>query len=142
MLACIRWCCCAQVSIERLHVRYEDEVTDASQPLTMGIVIDSLQFNPCKDVCCVRRQPSLRDAAAQAVLNDTQPRLQHHMANWTGLAVYLNPGNIGDVFVASASSADNWTGLDMDKVQVLLAPSSGRLSLTRTRLASDLCALL
>lgn len=134
-----------QVTIDRLHFRYEDDTTDSSQPLVLGVVVDSLQFFPCAGVCCCGVTASGAGAASSA----EPARFRHHFVTWDGLAVYLNPGVSADVDVAptivamatptlpTASPAapapvrTHWTGLDMSRVQVLVAPSSGRVCLTQ-----------
>jgi hypothetical protein len=131
--------------VDRIHVRYEDAVTDPQLPLVLGVVIDSVKCQPCSEACCSESKvPVVPDETSQGVLQQTSARMWHYLIAWEGLAVYLNPGTWVDIAANSDVSAGestlpaptNWTNLDINKVQVILAPSNGRVSFTRT------CALL
>ena len=143
-----------QVSVDRIHVRYEDpgdvcgpeSKGDEGPPspprsFTLGCVLDHMQLSRCSEACCVRPPGHLIGPEMHARI-PAPALLKHYVVSWSGLAIYLNPGVFGDVClpdfspgVAAGGKAfgGNWTGLDLDKVQVVLAPSSGKLSIMRTR---------
>lgn len=146
------WCVPHQIIVERVHVRYEDAVTDPARPLTLGIVVDSVKCQPCTEACCREVKPALLpDPTAQTVLAQSSPALRHHIITWDGLSMYLNAGLLSDLLIqpppeveggSTRGSGGNWTGLDLDKVQVMLAPNNGRISLTSAHLDSIVILIL
>lgn len=123
-----------QVTVNRVHIQYEDGVTDAMHPLTLGVVVDSVQLLPCDLACCAARlSGTLASSHSSPTLAAVSPRLRHHTVHWHGLAVYLNPGSMLSIALTGGQPADgpNWTGLNLDKIQVVLAPVNGKLSIAR-----------
>lgn len=117
-------------------------------PFCLGFVLDSLKYVPCGEACCTGTSTPSRSSALASQPQLSPSEFHHHLVTWEGLSVYLNEGLLTDILLPEAvaalqfpkvkamtspsdtSTAVNWTGLDLDKVNVLLAPCSGKLSLS------------
>ena len=135
-----------KIVVNRVHVRYEDVTTSPTLPLTLGILIERVSLAPCLGACCKPRKGLRPAPGVESIDNSTMPRFRHHIIHVDGFCVYLNKGtlaHLADTGIRRSSSStplspstaprpstSSWTGLDLSKLQVLIAPVGATLSFT------------